>query len=138
MCLLNLSCIDIETPERHITSPDSSNSAHMRIREAFSSSYDFIFFPPSETHLWVHMQHLLFTRGDHVSVNHAEATLLPEKAISSEDGSESWGEAPNVSPPFICFPSPSIPLGVAVIAASRYRVQLNTPFLDTSRSHSIS
>lgn len=49
-----------------------------------------------------------------------------KKAISSEDGSESWL---NDSPPFICFPSPSIPLGITVIAASRYRVQLDTLIL---------
>ena len=103
----------------------------MRLSEAFSASYDYIFFP-SETHLSVHMQHLLFTRGDHVSVNHAGATLPSEKAISSIDGSQLWGEAPNISLPFICFPSPSIPLSITVIAASRYQVQLNAPSLDTS------
>lgn len=40
--------------------------------------------------------------------------------------------------PFICFLSPSIPLGITVIAASRYHIQLNSPFLDTSGTHFIS
>lgn len=54
----------------------------MRLREAFFSppaTYDFIVFP-SETHLAARTLHLLFTCSDHVSVNHAGATLLSEKS----------------------------------------------------------
>lgn len=51
----------------------------MRPREVFfAATYDFIVLP-SETHLAARTQHLLFTCSDHVSVNHAGATLLSRK-----------------------------------------------------------
>lgn len=65
--------------------------------------------PPSETHLSAHTQHLLFTRGDHVSVNHAGATLPSEKSNKLQRWKRVVGRGTECFSSFICFRSPSIP-----------------------------